>query len=93
MVYEGSGPEFRDRLDSFAVLASWASRQGNERAGFEESGGGGISSSTSARASWALSIDCVRIGLLKDRAHKGGAHCGRRLGDGSIGIVKDDLSS
>lgn len=39
MVYDGSGPEERERAESFAVLASWASRHGNESAGFDESGG------------------------------------------------------
>ena len=38
MVYDGSGPEERERAESFAVLASWASRHGNESAGFDESG-------------------------------------------------------
>src|SRR6266487_3068394 len=36
VVYEGSGPDAMDLADRNADLASWASMQGKERAGFEE---------------------------------------------------------
>ena len=42
VVYDGSGPDDEDtgRADSWALFASRASRQGKERAGFDESGRG-----------------------------------------------------
>lgn len=36
-MYEGSGPDCSDRAESCADFASWASRQGNDIAGLEES--------------------------------------------------------
>lgn len=37
MVYEGSGPDWRDRAESWADFASCASRHGKDMAGLDES--------------------------------------------------------
>lgn len=51
-VYEGSGPDEDRFLESEAERDSWASRQGNERAGFDDS------ASRAAAVCWALRGDC-----------------------------------
>ena len=71
MVYEGSGPEERERAESFAVLASWASRHGNESAGLEESGG---RSGPSSRDSASADCPARRALLWKGLGPEGAEH-------------------
>lgn len=68
-MYEGSGPDERDFVESEADFASWASRHGNERAGLEESLLRGASSCAPAVACWAalrLVFVCIDLPFAGD---------------------------